>query len=358
MDINKRIQNLLDQAVANGQELGIQVTAYVNGTLIVDAWSGTADATRGVPVDGDTLFPVFSTTKGIAATIIHLLVERGLVDYDTRVAQVWPEFAAHGKQSITLRHCMTHMAGLPQVPPGIGWAQLHDWDFMCAAMADLEPLWPPGTRMEYHAVTYGWLLGEVARRVDGRPFAQLVQDEICRPLGIATLFCGVPAELESRVATLELRDQEIPQVDDSLPQPVPGWLWPLHEMMNRSDARRSCQPASNGIMNARAIARHYAALLPAGVDGVELLPPERIRQATEWQRPPGEAPLRMGLGYILGGEGSPMGGESAFGHGGYGGSLGFADRASGLAFGLTKNLFSPAPTVSEIVHELRECLRV
>jgi CubicO group peptidase (beta-lactamase class C family) len=149
----------------------------------------------------------------------------------------------------------------------------------------------------------------------------------------------------------------MPQVDDSVPQPVPGWLWPLHEMMNRSDARRSCQPASNGVMNARAVARHYAALLPGGVDGVELLPPERIRKATSWQQAPDESPLRMGLGYMIGGEGSPMGGAQSFGHGGYGGSLGFADLETGLAFGLTKNLFSSAPTVGEIVNELRNRLQ-
>lgn len=358
--IQDSIQNLLDEAVRDGQERGIQVAAYRNGALVVDAWSGIAngnsETTRSIAVDGDTLFPVFSTTKGIAATILHLLVERGQVAYDTRVAEVWPQFAAHGKQDITLRQCMTHMAGLPHLPSGIGWTQLHDWDAMCAALANIEPSWPPGTRMEYHAITYGWLLGEVAQRVDGRAFSQLVQEEICGPLGIETLFVGLPSALESRVATLETRDFETPVIDDAVPQAVPGWLWPLHEMMNRSDARRACQPASNGIMNARAIARHYAALLPGGVDGIELLPPERIREATAWQRLADETPLRMGLGYMIGGEDSVMGNETAFGHGGFGGSLGFADPESRLVFGLTKNLFSPSKTVEKVVHELRNCL--
>lgn len=354
-EIQSRIQNLLDTTVEDGKERGVQVAAYVNGTLLVDGWSGMADASQGLAVDAETLFPVFSTTKGMAATILNLLVERGQIDYDTRVAEVWPEFAAHGKQDITLRQCMTHTASLPHVPQSISPENLHNWDAVCAALADSKPAWPPGTRMEYHAMTYGWLLGEVAQRVDGRRFSQIVQDEICQQLNIHTLFAGLPTGTPAQIARLEMPDFEMPQMDDS-PQAVPGWVWPLHEMMNRPEAHRACQPASNGLMNARAIARHYAALLPGGVDGIELLPPERIRKATVWQKLTAEDPLRMGLGYMLGGEDSVMGGISAFGHGGYGGSLGFADPATGLAFGLTKNLFSSAETVSKVVTALRENL--
>lgn len=356
MTIQNRIQDLLNEIVSEGQELGVQVTAYQKGKLIVDAWSGTMDSTCDAKVDGDTLFPVFSTTKGIAATIIHLLVERGQIAYDTRVAEVWPEFGANGKEEIRLRHCLTHTAGLPHVPMKISREQIHNWDAVCAALAEAEPAWLPGTRMEYHAMTYGWLLGEVAQRVDGRLFSQMVQDEICKPLSIKTLFTGLPAALESQVAILEARDFEMPVIDDSVPQAVPLYVWPLHEMMNRSEARRACQPASNGIMNARAIARHYAALLPGGVDGIELLPPGRIREAIKWQPAPDDSPLRMGLGYMIGGEGSIMGNERAFGHGGHGGSMGFANLETGLAFGFTRNLFSSAPTLERIVKELGQAL--
>ncbi len=356
MAIQNRIQDLLDEVVRKGHELGVQVAAYHKGALIADAWSGDMDASRRTKISGDTLFPVFSTTKGIAATIIHLLVERGQIAYDTRIAQVWPEFAANGKSEITLRYCLTHMAGLPHVPMTIGPPQIHDWDAVCAALAAAKPAWSPGSRMEYHAMTYGWLLGEVAQRVDGRPFSQMVQEEICAPLNIETLFTGLPAVLDSHVATLEAREFEMPVLDETVPQAVPAFAWPLHEMMNRPEARRACQPASNGIMNARAIARHYAALLPGGVEGVELLPPERIREAIVWHEPPGEAPLHFGLGYLVGGEGSNMGSENSFGHGGYGGSLGFADLETGLAFGFTRNLFSPAPTLEKVLGELRAAL--
>jgi CubicO group peptidase (beta-lactamase class C family) len=353
--IQDRIQNLLDELVNNGQELGVQVAVYRNGEPVVDAWSGMM-ASGGAAVDGDTLFPVFSTTKGIAATIIHLLVERGQIDYDTPVAEVWPEFATGGKEHVTLRHCLTHTSGLPYLPMGIDWETLHDWDAMCAAFAVMKPAWPPGTRMEYHAMTYGWLLGEIARRVDGRAFAQIVQEEICRPLNINTLFCGLPDGMDARVATLEMPDFAMPEMDDTQPQSVPRFVWPLHEMMNRPEARRGCQPASNGIMNARAIARHYAALLPGGVDGVELLPPARVNVVATPHRIGNDDPLQMALGYGL------VGGQpgdtyvSAFGHGGYGGSIGLADRDTGLAFGFTKNLFSSADTTGQVMMVLRDAM--
>lgn len=185
----------------------------------------------------------------------------------------------------------------------------------------------------------------------------MVQEEICQPLNLNTLFIGLPAtgegQSEPEIATLETRDYEMPEIDDSLPQAVPGWLWPLHEMMNQPEARLTCQPASSGLMNARAIAKHYAALLPGGVDGIELLPPDRVRMATAGQHLPDGTPLQGGLGYMLGGEDLVMGPPSAFGHGGYGGSLGFAGPESELAFGLTKNQSSPANMVEKIVHEVR-----
>lgn len=156
------IQSLLNEATSHGQELGIQVAAYYKGKLVVDTWSGYSDSTRSMEVNGDTLFPVFSTTKGITATIIHLLVERDQIDYETRVAQVWPEFGINGKEEITLRQCLTHTAGLPYMPEEVGLTEVHQWDGMCRAITHMEPSWLPGPRMEYHALTYGWLLGEIA----------------------------------------------------------------------------------------------------------------------------------------------------------------------------------------------------
>jgi len=356
--INQTIQSLLDQFIAEDSERGVQAAVYLKGELVVDAFAGIADPATGRKVNEETPFPVFSTTKGMAATLVHLLVERGNISYDTRIADVWPEFAAHGKSGITVRHVLNHTAGVPNMPMGIGYAELGNWETMCAAIADLKPLTPPEMEYAYHAITYSWLTGEVARRVDGRTFPQLLHDEICAPLNLVNeLFVGIPDEVEPRVAILDTNAGESanqPLPHDATPQAIPALVQPLEVWMNRPDARRACIPASNGIMTARAIAKHYAALLPGGVNGVELLPPERIRLATETQWPgnhkPGEPPPAHRLGYMVG---TPFSATS-FGHGGYGGSIGFADLEHGLALGFTRNRFVSDASLSLIIENLRE----
>lgn len=351
---------MLDRLVADGPELGLQVAAYVNGKLTVNAWAGIADASTGQPVDEDTLFPVYSSTKGVAATIIHILAERGQLSYDEPIASIWPEFAANGKSAITLRHALSHSAGIPQMPTGITAPDLVDWTAMCERVAALTPQWTPGTRIEYHAVTYGWILGEVARRVDGRPFEQMLKEEVADRIGVEAMYCGAPDEVDARIATI-VEPEPMMVEDDGLPKAIPHYVTPLGYWMNRPEGRRACIPASTGVMSANAIAKHYAALLPGGVDGVELLPASRIKTATTPQtleHPENDDyPKNWGLGYQLGGEGSIYGGIDAFGHGGYGGSIGFADPVLGLAVGVTKNHFNALGTTQDIVNELRAHLR-
>jgi CubicO group peptidase (beta-lactamase class C family) len=355
--IEQTIQSLLNQFIEEDLERGVQVAVFLNGELAVDAFAGIADPATGRQVNGKTLFPIFSTTKGMAATLVHLLVERGKISYDTRIAEVWPEFAAHGKGGITLRHALNHTAGIPHVPTGIGHAELCNWETICAAIADLKPISPPGMEWAYHAITYGWIVGEIARRVDGRPFPQLLHDEICVPLNLTNeLFVGIPDEVEPRVAILEAKVDESanqPLPNNATPQAIPALVQPLHQWMNRPDARRACIPASNGIMTAHAIAKHYAALLPGGVNGVELLPPARIRLATEPQWPgnsqPGDPPMGQRLGYTVGNQFS----KAAFGNGGHGGSIGFADLEQGLAFGFTRNRFVSDASLPKIFETLR-----
>jgi len=358
------IQTLLNTLVAEGKERGAQVAVYYDGKLIVDAWAGVTDVRTGAPVDADTLFPVFSTTKGLQATVMHMLAERGKIQYDAPIAHYWPEFAQNGKEGITIRHALAHTSGIPFMPVGIGHKELCDWDMMCRLVAQLKPASPPGEKVVYHPVTYGWILGEVARRVDGRPFQSFVDAEISGPLGIATMFAGIPAELEPRVAYLE---EIFPPIDPAAPPPPPpnpaeegvsAFMRPLHEWMNRSDARRACIPASNGIMNARAIARLYASLMPGGVDGIEILPPERVRIATELNIPgegfvEGVTP-RKALGYGLGDGGSVTG----FGHGGYGGSAGYGNVPYRLAVGVTRNLFSSNDLAGLVAKEIRSALGI
>ena len=356
-DLQAKIQAIADQLVCEGVERGLQFAAYYRGELIANTFAGVANHLTGEKVDENTLFPVFSTTKGMAATVIHRLVDRGQLAYDEPLSKIWPEFAAEGKGAITLRQALNHSAGLPHMPKGIGYGDMCDWTKMCSLIASMKPLWTPGTRIEYHAITYSWTVCEVACRVTGLAFPELIRKEICEPLGLSTMFVGLPEELQSRVAILEENVPDPPPPDDQT-QAVPWWIGPLHSMMNRPDARRACIPASNGIMNAMAIAKHYAALLHCGLNGVELLSPERLREVTEPQKPDfpesEDYSRTQGLGYMLGEPGSIYGETSrAFGHSGYGGSTGFADPETGLAVGFTRNLYKDQPTTRMLMDVLR-----
>jgi CubicO group peptidase (beta-lactamase class C family) len=344
---NEAVRSLLERLVASGEELGLQAAAYHKGKLAVDAWAGIADTRTGRKVDGETLFTVFSTTKGILYTAIHLLAERGRLDYDAAVARYWPAFAARGKGRVTIRQVLTHTAGVPQMPEGAQPEDLCDWDRMCAAIADLPLLWEPGAMTGYHAFTIGWILGEVLHRIDGRSVPEFVSEEICRPLGLRSLFLGIPDEVESRVAFLE--DAPLPE---GLPEPLPLWTKAIPdnlpasaELFNRPDIRRACIPAAGGIMSARDLARHYASLA-TGVDGVRLLPPRRVALAAEEQtRLPDQVfgyAARKGLGYFLHGENGESISDSpdSFGHPGAGGSVGYADPFHELAVGFTKTLLT------------------
>lgn len=368
-DVQSAVQSLLDDLVASDVERGLQVAVYHHGEQVVDAWAGVADSLTGQPVDGETLFTVFSVSKGITATVIHLLAERGQLAYDAPVATYWPQFGTHGKEGITLRQVLSHQAGVPQMPSSQSEA-LPDWDAICAGIAAETPLWEPGTKTGYHGLTYGFILGEVARRVDGRPIAQIVQAEICQPLGIRSLFFGIPDDVEPRVATLEndasIDEAPLPPPDSLFERAMPGLRF-ANATFNRPEIRRASIPAGGGIMTARALARHYAALVGDGVGGVRLLSPERVRIATTLQTDAEDVvlglPVRRALGYAPGG---PLSAYSeritAFGHGGYGGATGFADPEYGLAVALTKNrLAVSAPgesTANKVATTVRRALGI
>jgi CubicO group peptidase (beta-lactamase class C family) len=321
-DANDEVQAVLNRIVADGPELGLQVAVYRNGELVIDAWAGVADQASGKPVDGQSLFWASSTGKGIAATCVHVLAERGKLDYEATVSSYWPAFGANGKGSVTVRHVLSHTAGVPYPPPGFDLSSFVDWDRTCAGIAGLPLSWEPGTRTGYHNYTFGFIVGEIVRHIDGRHIRQFLQEEICQPLGIDSLFFGVPEADLHRVAT-RTPDNEF----------------------NRPELRKACIPSSGLITNARSLARHYAMLAEGGeLDGVRLLSPERIRTASELQTDAMDeiyhVKVKRGLGYRLGDDTGPGAGPSALGHVGAA-MFGYADPEARFSIGFVKNFFDP-----------------
>ncbi len=364
-DSNETVRAALETLIASGVESGLQVAAYHHGDLVVDTWAGLADVDSARPVDGDTLFTAFSCTKGVTATAIHILVERGVLAYDDPVASHWPEFAQRGKQAVTIRHVLTHRAGVPHMPEGVTPELMADWDYMCEAIAALEPLWEPGGGTGYHAYTFGWILGEVLRRVDGRPINQFVQDEICTPLGLDGIHLGVAGAAEARVATLvDGPRPDAPPVPPGalITRAIPPAVGILAAPYNLPAVRRAALPAHGGLMNARSLARLYAALGAGGaLGGVRILPEERVRTATRLQTDAFDLviqqPVHKALGYFRSGPISAMGPRAtAFGHPGAGGALGFADPEREFAFALTKSSLvagaEPGTSAAEVVGAL------
>jgi CubicO group peptidase (beta-lactamase class C family) len=342
-DASAKVRATLEGLVKSGPEIGLQVAAYLGGKLVVDAWAGLADEAKKTPVDGDTLFMLSSTTKGVTATCMHVLVEKHKLDYDMPIVKVWPEFGAHGKDKATLRHALSHQTGVPQTPVGYTPEWLADWDKMCRGIADLTPMFPIGQRTAYHSLNYGYINGEILRRVDGRKIGQFLQDEICKPLKINGLYLGVPDSEMHRVAVLKDGPPAPAAYDASMVGEPAGSY--VAKVFNRPEVIKAAIPGSGGIMSARGLARHYAMLANWGeLDGVRILPEARIRagielQTFEWDEIY-KIRVRRSLGYRRGRDCGPLATPDAFGHVGGGGSFAYADTSLRLGIGFSKNYFT------------------
>ncbi|MFE7223672.1 serine hydrolase domain-containing protein [Nocardioides sp. NPDC057577] len=330
MTLQRRVQYVLDELVSTGAETGLQVAVDHRGRRVVEAVAGVADSGTGRPVAAETLFFSFSTGKGMAALVAHLLVGKGLVGYDTPVAEVWPEFGVHGKESATLRHVLTHTVGVPAMPRGLGPGDLADWNRVCAALAEAVPLWAPGTRTGYHSFTFGFLIGEIARRITGKPMGRLLEDWVAAPLEVTgELRFGVPPSDLARLARLE--DGEPPPAEAAEPDGVlaPWERRPRASMGNDPRFLRAEVP-SVGTFTARGITTAYAAML----DG-RLISPEQLEElsavAFEGTDQVFGTPAQLALGYPAGRIGWPGGG----------GSYAYADPATGISFAITKNRLTP-----------------
>jgi CubicO group peptidase (beta-lactamase class C family) len=359
VDMQQQVQAAVDRMVESGAERGIQVAVYRDGKQVVDAVAGIADPSTGRPVTSATPFYNFSVCKAAASTLIHMLAERGVFTYETRIAEVWPEFAAHGKDAVTIRQVLNHSAGVPGIPLDTTVEDLCDWDRMCVAIAAEELWWEPGTKVGYHAYTFGYIVGELIRRATGKRISQALLDDIAAPLGVGDeIYFGMPLAEHHRLAVLEDAGQSaetMPEMPADLPmfRASPMSLMPTAAFGNRADVLAADIPAG-GKSSARAIARMYASML-GSIDGVRLLSEARLREATSVSISGTDEVFgmqtRWGLGYGMGVPGAPeQEPPTAFGIGGVGGSFAGADRATGITFAVTKNrLMNDFQTATEII---------
>jgi CubicO group peptidase (beta-lactamase class C family) len=336
-------------------DVGASVSVYHRGVEVVRLAGGSFDGSER-PYDDQTLQLVFSTTKGITAIAVAMCVQRGLLDYDEKVATYWPEFAAHGKGEATVAQLLSHQCGLFSVDGDITLADALDWKTVTERLAATKPDWPIGSTHGYHALTYGWLAGELIRRTDGRTPGQFVADEIAAPLGVE-LYIGLPEELEPRVAPLIGKPITSESSDPALKAMLEQFLGPATRggralglngafdgdgMFNRREVHAAEIPAANGITNAAALAKVYAATM-APVDGVQLLDDATRERARRTVTPDGEAdaclimPTTFGMGFMTFGQFTPYAGPGSYGHPGAGGSVAFAQPERELAFAYAMN---------------------
>ncbi|MEO7193942.1 MAG: serine hydrolase domain-containing protein [Pseudonocardiaceae bacterium] len=335
-----RFQAVRDAFAANFRDhgdVGAALCVYHRGRRVVDLWGGIADPTHGAPWVEDTLQYVFSTTKGFTATCAHLLAQRGELDLDAPVADYWPEFAAAGKHHIPVRWLLSHRAGLPALDTPIPLADALAWHPMTTALAAQHPLWPPGSAHGYHAQTFGWLVGEVIRRITGRTPGAFFADDIAGPLGLDA-YIGLPPAHQQRVSRL-IEPPGAGHTDSAALRRASALTTPR---IDPNDPRVHAAeiPSSNGITTARALARFYNALIDP-TEGCSLLTPATLTAATIPQSDALDRTLgvhtRFGLGYALTSATFPLFGPGSFGHGGRGGSLGAAHPPSRTTVGYVMN---------------------
>jgi CubicO group peptidase (beta-lactamase class C family) len=335
-------------------ELGAGAAVTLDGKTVVDLWGGHTDKEKTQPWSRDTLVNLYSTTKGITAICAHRLVDKGLLDLDAPVTRYWPEFGQGGKEKMPVRYLLSHRAGLPAVAKTLDDDAIYDWTTMANALAAQEPWWEPGTKHGYHALTFGWLVGEVIRRITGKTPGVYLRDEVTGPLKL-DLHIGLEAKNDSRVSNL-------------IPSPPPGPGEPNlfadiaknpESMMakafmnppvlskpgvaNSRPWRGAEIPAANGHGTALSLARIYGALARGGdLDGVHVMSKNAVAGCSIEQSIGSDAVLilstRFSLGFMMSQPGASLGPNAkSFGHPGAGGSLGFADPEAKVGFGYAMN---------------------
>lgn len=363
----REVENSLRDQLQNYPGGGA-VCVYHHGECVVDLWGGFRDEDNNL-WRKDTMAPSFSTTKGVASTLLHIFADRGLIDYDAKVADYWPEFAQAGKETITVRHVMSHQSGLYHIRQMIDHVdRMLDWKHMIAAIEKTKPAHTPGTRTGYHGLTYGFIVGEIIQRVSGKKFSNLVQSEIARPLQLDGLYIGAPKRAIDRSAQLMFPKSTRSLSKTSAGQYMERYAAWLSKLLRRRgidsdltsifdalaprgisnfdfgspESLRVAIPAGNGLFTARSLAKMYALLANGGeLDDVQLLSRATIERAATRQKPTGKHSvipfdMRWRLGYhgVATTRGFP---KQGFGHFGFGGSGAWADPSRNLSVALIVN---------------------
>ncbi|CAF3124760.1 unnamed protein product [Rotaria sp. Silwood2] len=309
------VRDFLKENFKERRDFGASVAIYHQEKLVVDLWGGWFDRSRIKPYDNNTLQLVFSTSKGLVAVAAALCVQRGLLDYSELVTKYWPEYGYNGKENTTVADILSHRAGLPF--DNSSFEQYFNWTAMIYTLEQQKPVWPPGTKHGYHALTYGWLAGELVRRVDpmNRTLGEFIRDEIANPLNIE-FYIGLPSQQEYRVSPLDFKSYENGTLNQTLPD--------SYEAFNNKSTHQAEIPAANGITNARSIARVYASLM-SDLDNHKykrLLNEQILQQATKSNTPEHEIdfviklPTKFSMGFILMDDIFPAFGPGVFGHNG------------------------------------------
>ena len=345
-----RVKQIFAKNLKSGLDVGASFAATIDGEFVIDMWGGYADAAKTRPWEEDTIVNVYSTTKIMTVLCIHMLVDRGLLDLDAPVAKYWPEFAQAGKEELPVRYILSHTSGLPGFEKSIKFKVLYDWDRIINLLAAQKPWWEPGTKSGYHAVTHGYLLGELVRRITGKTVGTFFREEVATPLN-ADFHIGLPEKFDSRVGELippniaeftkalsGMKNIDLSTTTKVLSNP------PLTAELSRTREWRGVEiPAANGHGNARSVTRITSALACGGeVDNIRLLSSETIEKSIEEQIYGPDLvlilPVRFGLGWGLTSKEMPIGpNPRTFYWGGWGGSRAVMDLDAKLSFSFVMN---------------------
>ncbi len=340
------VKDVFKKSFEEDLEVGASFAVTINGNYVVDIWGGYADAAKSQPWERDTIVNVYSTTKFMAAVCVHMLVDRGLLNYDDPVAKYWPEFAQGGKENLPVRYLLSHTAGLAGFDKKIRAKTLFDWDQIVNLLSAQKPWWEPGTKSGYHILSFGYLLGELVRHITGKSIGTFFKEEVALPLN-ADFYIGLPEQLDPRVAELippQLNLAELATMEPgSISMRAIGNPILSIPLTKTREWRAAEIPSANGHGNARSVAKVAAALACGGeLNNIHLVSPNIISQSIEEQSYNKDLviniPVRFGLGWGINSKEMPISpNKNAFFWAGYGGSIVIVDLDAKMSISYVMN---------------------